>query len=142
VLVDGRDVGQTPVTIYDVGRGAHEVRVVRSGYTIAERRVVITPSQPAQSLIVELARAGMSVPVPATPGTIGRFSGALVVDSRPPGANVFVDGKLTGTTPMLLDDIAAGEHAVRIERDGYRRWTASVRVVSGERNRVTASLER
>jgi len=25
--------------------------------------------------------------------------------------------------------------------DGYRTWTASVRVVAGERNRVTASLE-
>jgi hypothetical protein len=38
--------------------------------------------------------------------------------------------------------VAAGEHAVRLEYDGYRRWTSSVRVVASEQNRVTASLER
>jgi hypothetical protein len=38
--------------------------------------------------------------------------------------------------------VSAGEHAIRIERDGYRRWSSSVRIVAAEQNRVTASLER
>ena len=75
---------------------------------------------------------------PATPPT----SGSLAVDSRPAGAQVFVDGALAGTTPLSLPQINAGDHAIRLERDGYRRWSSSVRIISGERNRVTASLER
>jgi hypothetical protein len=55
---------------------------------------------------------------------------------------VFVDGKLEGTTPLQLAGLDAGEHVVRIERDGYRRWSSSVRVVAYEQNRVTASLEK
>jgi hypothetical protein len=47
-----------------------------------------------------------------------------------------------GTTPVLLSAIRAGEHALRLEHDGYRRWTSLVRVVANERNRVTASLEK
>ena len=47
-----------------------------------------------------------------------------------------------GTTPMSLGDIRVGSHAVRIERDGYRIWTAPVNVTAGEQNRVTASLEK
>jgi PEGA domain-containing protein len=43
---------------------------------------------------------------------------------------------------MSLPAVNAGEHAVRLEYDGYRRWTSSVRVVASEQNRVTASLER
>ena len=66
----------------------------------------------------------------------------LNVDSRPDGSKVFLDGKLVGTTPVLLPQVGAGEHVVRIEHDGYRNWSSSVRVVAGERNRVTASLEK
>jgi hypothetical protein len=142
VRLDGRDVGQTPLALRDLSEGAHQIQVVREGYAAAERRVMITRGNPARSVTIELARAGAPVPRPATPATVGRFSGALFVESRPPGANVFLDGTPLGTTPMLLDEVRAGEHAVRLERDGYRRWTASVRVIAGERNRVTASLER
>jgi hypothetical protein len=53
-----------------------------------------------------------------------------------------MDGQLVGTTPVTLPTVAAGSHAIRLEHDGYRRWSSSVRVVAGEQNRVTASLER
>jgi hypothetical protein len=66
----------------------------------------------------------------------------LTVDSRPTGARVFLDGRLVGTTPLAIAAVPAGEHALRLERDGYRRWSSSVRVVAEEQNRVTASLER
>jgi hypothetical protein len=66
----------------------------------------------------------------------------LVVESRPAGAAVFVDGRLAGQTPLSLPDVRVGSHAVRIERAGYRIWTASVSISAGEQNRVTASLEK
>ena len=52
-----------------------------------------------------------------------------MVDSRPAGARVFVDGKLVGTTPLLIDAVAVGDHAVRLELDGFNPWTASTKVV-------------
>jgi hypothetical protein len=64
------------------------------------------------------------------------------VESRPAGAKVYLDGKLLGTTPLSLPSVPAGDHALRLERDGYRRWSTSVTVVASENNRVTASLER
>ncbi|HEY7286001.1 MAG TPA: PEGA domain-containing protein [Vicinamibacterales bacterium] len=79
-------------------------------------------------------------PVPA--GTSGEFVGRLNVDSRPVGARVFLDNKQIGVTPLAMPGIRAGEHAIRLERDGYRHWTSTVRVVAGEQNRVTASLDR
>jgi hypothetical protein len=142
VLVDGRPVGETPVTLYELAHGSHTVRVTHDGYFTAERRVSLSASQPAQSLIIELRRAAAETASPSTPATVGRFAGALMVDSRPAGASVYLDGKQVGTTPLLLDSLEAGEHAVRLELTGYRRWTSSVRVVAGDRNRVTASLEK
>ena len=64
-----------------------------------------------------------------------------MVDSRPAGARVFVDGNLVGTTPLLLDAVNAGDHGVRLELDGFNPWSTSTRIVGGERNRVSGSLE-
>ena len=65
-----------------------------------------------------------------------------MIESRPPGAKVFVDDKFVGTTPLNLSTVSAGDHTVWLERDGYRRWTSPVHVAAAERNRVTASLEK
>lgn len=149
VNVDGKDVGATPAVVRNLAPGTHRVRVSRDGYSSVERRVVITRSRPSTSLTVPLERERVAArgtptaaPGPTTPGTVGRFVGGLSVDSRPTGAKVFLDGKLIGTTPLAMSSVAAGEHAIRLEYDGYRRWTSSVRVVATEQNRVTASLER
>ena len=73
---------------------------------------------------------------------IGTYTGLLVVESLPPGASVYLDNKAVGRTPLTLTTVNAGEHVVRLERDGYRRWSRSIRVVATERNRVTASMEK
>lgn len=139
VFVDGTERGVTPAAIRDLARGAHRVRITQDGYAAEERRIVISTRRPAQTMTVALAktRGGAAAPPPAA-----RYTGALAVDSRPAGAKVFVDGKLVGTTPIALKDVPAGSHAIRLEHDGYRRWSSSVRVVASEQNRVTASLER
>jgi PEGA domain/Protein kinase domain len=151
VSVDGRDYGKTPATVRDLARGPHQVRVTREGYAAQERRVVISTSRPSQSVNVAMvrtpapppARSATAAPAPpvGTP-TTGRAAGALAVDSRPTGARVFLDGKPVGSTPLMVPSVAAGEHAIRIELDGYRPWSSSVRMIAAESNRVTASLER
>jgi hypothetical protein len=152
VSIDGKDVGRTPATVRDLAGGPHRVRVTRDGYAAQERRVVISASRPAQSVNIALARAPVPPPArtaqaaPATSASASaaasRLPGALEVDSRPAGAKVYLDGKLIGNTPLSLPTVTAGEHAVRLEHDGYRNWSSSVRIVASERNRVTASLER
>jgi serine/threonine protein kinase len=150
VFVDGREQGRTPVAVRDLSNGTHSLRVVGDGYAPEERRILIAPSRPAQSLTIALEPLPVAPASPAAPSRDGpatsrggsAFAGVLVVDSRPAGAKVFLDGTLVGTTPVSLPTVRAGEHAVRLERDGYRRWSSSVRVVSSERNRITASLER
>jgi hypothetical protein len=151
VSVDGHDYGKTPATVRDLSHGPHQVRVTRDGYAAQDRRVVLSSSRPSQSVNVAMVRtpapppsrsaAAAAAPPAGTP-TTGRAAGALAVDSRPTGARVFLDGKPVGTTPLMVPSVAAGDHAIRIELDGYRPWSSSVRMVAAESNRVTASLER
>lgn len=107
-----------------------------------EVRAAPRPAVPkARPAAVRPAPAARARPVPAPPKPAAGGMGGLLVDSRPVGANVFVDNKLIGTTPLVFHTLAPGDHAVRLEREGYQHWSSSVKVVSGQRNRVTASLE-
>jgi hypothetical protein len=138
VLVDGRDRGQTPLTLRNVSLGSHAIRVIRDGYAIEERRLSITAARPSQSVTVALARERPAAPAPKP---VAAATASLQIDSRPAGANVFIDGRLVGKTPAHVEDVSAGTHVVRLELAGYSQWTASVPVEAGGRQRVAASLE-
>ena len=153
VLVDGREYGRTPITVRSLSRGAHSVRVAREGFATDERQVTITASQRAHSVTVRLAparppaatgAAKANAATKATPSTKPPAPSAapLTVESRPSGAQVFIDGQLVGTTPLVVPEVKVGEHAIHLDRDGYRRWAAAIRIVTTERNRVAASLDR
>ena len=157
VFVDNREYGRTPVTVSALSRGAHSVRVTREGYLTDERRVTITSAQRAHSITVRLlaerapaagnvakppaaAAASPAATEASAPVTSG--NGPLTVESRPPGAKVFLDGQLVGTTPLSLPTVPAGDHALHLDLDGYRRWSAAIRIVPTAKNRVAASLDR
>jgi hypothetical protein len=69
------------------------------------------------------------------------FIGALTIESEPLGATVFVDHELLGETPVHVTSLRAGEHLVRLEHEGFERWTASVRVPAYQQTRVSARLQ-
>ena len=73
-------------------------------------------------------------------GTLPRSGGSVAIDSIPPGARVLVDGRPVGSTPLVLEDVPAGTHLVRVEADGYTVWAWTVRVVANQRSRVTVKL--
>jgi serine/threonine-protein kinase len=65
----------------------------------------------------------------ATPAAVKR--GLLKVDSNPLGAQVFVDGRLRGPTPLQLD-LAQGKYEVRLTLSQYLDWEAQVEIREGE----------
>ena len=142
VVLDGRDVGETPLTLRNIPRGAHTVRIARDGYVADERRVVVSAASPAQSLTVALARARRAGEATSIAPRPGQSMAALSFESRPAGASVFLDGTLIGRTPLQVREVASGDRDVRLELDGYRRWSSTIHVAPGERRRVAASLER
>jgi hypothetical protein len=66
--------------------------------------------------------------------------GSIDVVSLPPGAEVALDGRVVGTTPLSIPDVTEGTHVVGIELAGFSRWATSLYVSKGERARVGASL--
>jgi hypothetical protein len=152
VEVDGVARGVTPLALRDLDLGAREITVTRRGYVPEERRIVLTKARPSRSVEVRLsAQAAPAPPRPSTPATIGRPSapaavgrsgatGALVIESRPAGAAVLLNGTPSGTTPVTINDLAPGDYRVTMSLPGYRNFATTARVVAGERARAAARL--
>jgi hypothetical protein len=148
VTVNGRERGETPLTLDRLAYGAYDLRVAQPGYQTERRRVTLTAGRRTATVDVPMRRTRpaaqeerSAAPPPPPRTASGEFVGAVLVESRPSGASVFIDGKLAGTTPLSIAEVPAGSHVVRMDLRGHRRWSSAVRVVAGQRVRVAASLE-
>jgi hypothetical protein len=158
VTIGGERRGTTPLVLRDLTFGPYDIRVTRAGYAPVERRISLSASEPSGSLVLTLKEvaasrtapaprtrpASRTQPAPRTPAASEARSGfgSIAVLSRPSGATVYVDGRAAGQTPVVVERIAVGSRAVRIELAGHRRWSTTVEVGPGARTRVAASLER
>jgi hypothetical protein len=117
--IDGQPRGTTPLTLV-LPVGPHTI-VLRAGN--ADRSIPVTISAGAEvSQYIELPQASATL-------------GQLQVRTEPPGAKVTIDGVAVGTSPMMVIDLAPGEHAVTLE-SGLGSVKQTVTIESG----MTASL--
>ncbi len=63
-------------------------------------------------------------------------TGEVEIYSTPPYAAVFLDGRFEGVTPLVLTDVVAGTHYLRVEKLGYTMYGAPLQISGGQR--VTA----
>ena len=68
--------------------------------------------------------------------------GVLSVDSDPPGAAVYVDGRFAGQTPLNVTRLATGDHRVRVVKDGFLENGRTVSVNAKQAAAVQVKLTR
>ena len=73
----------------------------------------------------------------ATPQLI---TGTLRITSTPIGAEILIDGKPSGTTPVRISKMEVGEHTVVLSLDGYEDYMTHAVVEEGEDALVNAVL--
>jgi serine/threonine protein kinase len=57
-------------------------------------------------------------------------TGKLMVDSSPPGAQVFINDDYRGATPLPYTELKAGVYRVRVQLDGYETKVESVEIAA------------
>jgi len=76
-------------------------------------------------------------PVKADPNA----AGGLFAITRPVGAQVLLDNKLIGTTPLFMSQLSSGSHEVRLELPGFKTYSSSIQVEPNTRFRLAVQLE-
>jgi hypothetical protein len=67
--------------------------------------------------------------------------GGLYITSLPSGADVWVDGSYIGRTPLLIDGLREGKHAVTVTKAGWQVEEVDQNVAAGVTTSATVQLE-
>lgn len=71
---------------------------------------------------------------------LAKIIGTVEILAEPPGAEVSIDGKVVGVTPMRPVHVDLGDHEVKITKVGYEPFAKSVTVVAEQSVSVSAAL--
>ena len=131
VLVNGAKLGLTPLEIFELELGSYTVRLEMAGYEPEELSAELNADNPRATLSVPLKRK--ATPQPQL--------GVLRVTSTPPGAQVLLDGKPAGTTPLQKLRARPGEHTIRLQKLGFEPWETRIALKAGATESISATLE-
>jgi len=134
VMLDGESRGTTPLAVAELPYGDYTLSVSLEGFESREQLLTVSSDDPIVALNVELGQSIMSM---AASNGVGSIS----VETRPAGAEVWLDRRFVGETPMLIPDVTPGAHVVEFRQMGYRDWATNVSVDPSEQARVAASLD-
>jgi hypothetical protein len=112
ILLNGQEIGRTPLT-KEIEAGTYSVRyqIEDPPHRSHESKLVIRAGQDARHVGKLLPRQG-----------------AIMVISRPRGAEIYINGKPQGKTPRKFDRLFIGTYTVRLEMEGYRSTSKELTV--------------
>lgn len=134
VSVDGVAVGKTPYQSEDLKVGSYKVRL-EGGGGVWEGSVRLTNgtlSVVGRDLAANIASASGEIL------TLDSGRG-VTVTSIPDGAGVEIDGKIYGVTPLVVSDIAPGEHTFILSRANFTK--RSVKAVLPQNMSLTLAVD-
>ena|ERR1051325_5402599 len=77
---------------------------------------------------------------PATKDEPASGVGTIVVETAPPGADVYIDDQFYGNGPATLK-LRAGKHTIKVKMAGYKDWSRDVTCDVGSEAHLTATLD-
>ena len=126
IWVDEQKRGTGSCTL-ELGYGAYLVECRLPGHKPSQQEVLIGKG----------SDSGVITLTPPTP-----IYGSVDINSTPADAEVWMDGKKVGTTPMLLSENLIGEHEILLKKSGYRDKKLSLVVSENQTFIVSESLEK
>ncbi len=124
LYIDGERIGAIPPVIErELAAGSHAIRYVMPGYAEHEETIQLSSG--------EAREFSHQFPVP----------GALRIMAQP-YAQVLLDGKDMGFTPVTVEKVSEGEHTIVLQREGFQTLERTITVKPYEINRFQYKMVR
>lgn len=125
IWIDEQKRGTGSCTL-ELGYGTYLVECRLPGHKPSQQEILITQ---------ESVNTPITLP-PPTP-----IYGSLDINSSPADAEVWLDDKQVGTTPLFLSECLVGEHKLKVSKSGFKNYTKTITVVKGQTETEVATLE-
>jgi TonB family protein len=135
VWLDREEIGATPLEQRHLAPDVYAVRIEKDGYESLDLVADLSGNTPEVLLDVTLRRPPRPQPVAAPKRAF------INVVSTPSGANVLIDGKTVGDTPVERLRAQPGSRSVVVQMEGYQPWETSVDLKAGASETIEAALE-
>ncbi len=134
VLVDGSEVGTTPLSNASLSPGAHAVELRKKDFQPSSQSV--TAAGKPLSLTVRLVAQE-----PAAPVKVAEVKTHLVVTASV-RARVSIDGVDVGDTPVDTEALKPGRHTVALAAAGYQPSSRELVLSAGEKQNASFELQK
>ena len=124
VSVDGKPAGNTPLTI-ELPEGNYQLQIGGEGFKTWQTKLAVAPNQPQSIKDVRLQPA----------------DGTLALQTQPSGANITIDEKFVGKTPLEVQLSANIPHEIRISKAGYENVSHRVEVSTEKLKTLAVDLK-
>ncbi|MDB9843559.1 PEGA domain-containing protein [Porticoccaceae bacterium] len=114
VSIDGEPATEVPGTINGISRGAHQIEFTKYRYFPLQQEIDITGLGTTQSINISLLPAW----------------GEMQFNSKPQGADIYIDDRLIGQTPLATEVLETGSD-LRLQLKGYKTYQQQVSVKAG-----------
>lgn len=123
VYLDGLYKGTTPLHIYNVKSGLHNLVFKQDSYDDVLQTVYVTAGNETQAN--------------------ARFIGAtLLAYSNINETSVYIDNEFKGTTPATINDITPGYHDVMLYKKHYTSYSQRIYFKAGHSESISGSIEK
>lgn len=131
----GENLKADAVMLVAVGKGRRSEVVLSlvSVHPARPTRMAAVPLVESPATLADVRQAARSL--------LGKVKPTrLTVVTDPPGAQVQVDGKMVGSTPVVLPDLPDGRHTVGVSLGGYGSQASDVDLHAGDAKEVRITL--
>lgn len=128
VYLDGAFIGKASqkksLKLDKLLEGDYHLKIIAGGYEQYEEVVHISAKTQVKK----------SIPLKSLPGS-------LKIESRPVGAEVWINETMMGKTPLKLKDLSKGQYFVVLKSDQYQNFRKQVTILPGNTSEVRATLK-
>jgi TonB family protein len=134
IIIDDKDYGTTPNTIYKLPIGDYKVQLSKTGYSVVNSLVTITDGKSSelfQTLTVATSSSEQAAQL---------TTGSLDILTMPSGATIKIDGNNYGTTPNTITGLTIGNHILQLEKGGYMAANKTFIINGGKTTQISETL--
>lgn len=118
------------------GQGTWTGNMGAGVYMLEARLPNHRPTQ--REVTIEVTAAPQTIRMDAPTPILGEAS----ITSTPALADVAIDGKPMGQTPLVLSDLLIGQHTLKITKKGYAAYKAQLTITEGQTADLSATLRK
>jgi len=115
VYLNDKNMGVTPIVINNLDAGDYDLKLTMDGYAPYEEQITVNKGEEVDKNI-----------------TLKKASTVLSIDSKPTGAEIFINGKDSGKTPFKQINIKPGTYKIKIVKDGYLPFVTQITIKSNQ----------